>query len=95
MSNRIPGTPTAVSRRHAYPRSGLRQGHQLDFSAREFGVEVWAVDETVSPSDNEFFDAAIGIVDIGFTREVPTAANAPEYPRPEFAEHWSYVQTMG
>lgn len=53
------------------------------------------MDETVSPSDNEFFDAAIGIVDIGFTREVPTAANAPEYPRPEFAEHWSYVQTMG
>ena len=119
------------------------------FLAREFGVEVWAVDKTVSPSENrqrattldqaskvyplrldarrlpfanEFFDAVIGIdsflyfatderyleylvpfikprgyvgvVDIGFTREVPSAAQAPEYLRPEFAEHWSYVHTL-
>jgi len=119
------------------------------FLAREFGVEVWAVDETVSPSDNrqraialdpnsqvfplrvdarhlpfanEFFDAVIGIdsflyfatderyvgylapfikprgyigiVDIGFTREIPSVAHAPEYLRPEFAEHWSYVHTL-
>lgn len=119
------------------------------FLAREFGVEVWAVDETVSPDDNrrravaldpdsrvfplrldarrlpfanEFFDAVIGIdsflyfatderyvgylapfikprgyigiVDIGFTREVPSVAHAPEYLRPEFAEHWSYVHTL-
>jgi cyclopropane fatty-acyl-phospholipid synthase-like methyltransferase len=119
------------------------------FLAREFGVEVWAVDKTVSPSDNrqrattldrtsrvfplridarrlpfanEFFDAVIGIdsflyfatderflgylvpfikprgyigvVDIGFTREVPSAEQAPEYLRREFAEHWSYVHTL-
>jgi len=119
------------------------------FLAREYGVQVWAVDETVSPSDNrqrcialdpdsqvfplradarrlpfanEFFDAVIGIdsflyfatderylgylapfikprgyigmVDIGFTREVPSVAHAPEYLRPEFAEHWSYVHTL-
>jgi cyclopropane fatty-acyl-phospholipid synthase-like methyltransferase len=119
------------------------------FLAREFGVEVWAVDNTVSPSENrlrattldptaqvfpllldarrlpfanEFFDAVIGIdsflyfatderylgylvpfikpggyigvVDIGFTREVPSAEHAPEFLRPEFAEHWSYVHTL-
>lgn len=119
------------------------------FLAREFGVEVWAVDAAISPSDNraraiafdpgikvlplkvdarslpfanEFFDAVIGIdsflyfatderflsylipfvkpggyvgiVDIGFTREVPSIAEAPEYLRPEFAEHWSFVHTL-
>lgn len=119
------------------------------FLAREFGVEVWAIDEAVAPSDNhqraialdsqlrvfplsidarrlpfanEFFDVVIGIdsflyfatderylaylapfikpggyigiVDIGFTREVQSAAHAPEYLRPEFAEHWSYVHTL-
>jgi cyclopropane fatty-acyl-phospholipid synthase-like methyltransferase len=119
------------------------------FLAREFGVEVWAVDTAISPSDNReravafdanlrvfplqldarrlpfanhFFDAVIGIdsfmyfatderflsylipfirpkgfvgiVDIGFTREVPSAAQAPEYLRPEFAEHWSYVHSL-
>ena len=119
------------------------------FLTREFGVEVWAVDENVSPSDNRqraitldpdsqvfplqidarrlpfahaFFDAVIGIdsflyfatderylgylasfikprgyigiVDIGFTRDVPSAAHAPEYLRPELAEHWSFVHTL-
>jgi cyclopropane fatty-acyl-phospholipid synthase-like methyltransferase len=119
------------------------------FLAREFGVEVWALDKDVSPSENrqrataldrhsrvfplrldarrlpfanEFFDAVIGIdsflyfatderyleylvpfikphghigvVDIGFTREVASVAQAPEYLRPEFAKHWSYVHTL-
>ena len=119
------------------------------FLAREFGVEVWAVDEAVSPSENrqralaldadsrvfplrvdarrlpfadEFFDAVIGIdsflyfatderylgtlapfikpsgyigiVDIGFTREIPSIAHAPEYLREEFSEHWSFVHTL-
>jgi cyclopropane fatty-acyl-phospholipid synthase-like methyltransferase len=128
---------------------GCGRGTSSIFLAREFGVEVWAVDEAVSPSDNhqrattldcaskvfplrvdarrlpfanEFFDAVIGIdsflyfatderylsylvpflkprgyiglVDIGFTREVPSAAQAPEYLRPEFAEHWSFVHTL-
>jgi cyclopropane fatty-acyl-phospholipid synthase-like methyltransferase len=36
----------------------------------------------------------IGIVDIGFTRKVPSVAHAPEYLRPEFAEHWSCVHTL-
>ena len=119
------------------------------FLAQEFGVDVWAVDESVCPSENrqravaldvnsqvfplrldarrlpfahDFFDAVIGIdsflyfatderylgyitdfikpsgyigiVDIGFTREVPSVAHAPEYLRPEFAEHWSYVHSL-
>lgn len=119
------------------------------FLAREFEVEVWAVDQTVSPSENfqramtldpaarvfplrcdarslpfpdAFFDAVIGIdsfhyfatderylgyltafikprgyigiVDIGFTRDIPSASQAPEYLQPEFAEHWSYVHTL-
>jgi cyclopropane fatty-acyl-phospholipid synthase-like methyltransferase len=142
--------------RHLPLRAGMRildlgcgKATSSIFLAREFGVEVWAVDETVPPSDNrrraiamdanaqvfplrvdarrlpfadEFFDAVIGIdsflyfatdehflgnlasfikpggyvgiVDIGFTREVPSIAQAPEYLRPEFAEHWSYVHTL-
>jgi cyclopropane fatty-acyl-phospholipid synthase-like methyltransferase len=119
------------------------------FLAREFGVEVWAADKDVPPSENhqravslgcatqvfplridarrlpfadEFFDAVIGIdsflyfatderylgylvpfikpqgfvgiVDIAFTRELNSVADAPAYLQPEFAEHWSFVHTV-
>jgi cyclopropane fatty-acyl-phospholipid synthase-like methyltransferase len=116
------------------------------FLAREFGVEVWAVDGQVSPNDNRtraiefgcersvfplrveahalpfaagFFDAIIaidsylyfgtddrylgylagfvkaggyiGVVDIGFTREVENVADVPEYLRRQYPTHWSFV----
>lgn len=119
------------------------------FLAREFGVEVWAVDGTTSPSENykravalecqssvfplrveahglpfanSFFDAVIaidsflyygtddrylryvlqfiktggfiGLVDVAFTRDISCASDAPEYLRPEFEKHWSYVHTI-
>lgn len=119
------------------------------FLAREFEVEVWAADNTVSVDDNyrravelgcdrrvfplrvdarqlpfprAFFDAVIaidsflyfgtddrylsyvaefikpgghvGIVDIGLSRELGSAAEAPEHLRAEYAGHWSYVHTV-
>ena len=142
--------------RHLPFRAGMRildlgcgRATSSIFLAREFEVEVWAVDQAVSPSENferaitldpgarvfplrcdarslpfadEFFDAVIGIdsflyfatderylsylttfikprgyigvVDIGFSRDIATVAQAPKYLRPEFAEHWSYVHTL-
>ena len=119
------------------------------FLAREFGVEVWAADGTISPSENykraisleceaivfpvrvdahslpfakDFFDVVvainsflyfgtddrylsyliqfikpggfIGVVDIAFTREVRSIEEAPEYLRPQYQKHWSYVHTL-
>jgi SAM-dependent methyltransferase len=116
------------------------------FLAREFGVEVWAVDLWASPSDNRqraidfgcersvfplrieahalpfaegFFDAVIaidsflyfgtderylsyllrfvkpggyiGVVDVGFSREIDGIADAPDYLREDYATHWSFV----
>ena len=118
------------------------------FLAREFGVEVWAADMTVCPSENrrravqfgcertvfplrieahalpfagEFFDAVIaidsflyfgtddrylgyllqfikpggwlGVVDIAFTREVESRADAPDYLREQYPTHWSFVHS--
>ena len=119
------------------------------FLAREFGVEVWAVDATTCPSENRrravalgceanvfplrgdahnlpfaknFFDAVIaidsflyygtddrylsyvtqfikpggfiGIVDIAFTRNVRSIDDAPDYLRPQYQKHWSYVHSV-
>ncbi len=119
------------------------------FLAREFGVEVWAVDGATSPTDNhkrarelqcearvfplrvdahslpfakDFFDAVIaidsflyfgtddrylgyltqfikpggfvGVVDIAFTRELRSIEDAPEYLRPQYPKHWSYVHSV-
>jgi len=116
------------------------------FLAREFGVEVWAVNGKVSPNDNRaravefgcersvfplrveahalpfaagFFDAIIaidsylyfgtddrylgylarfvkaggyiGVVDIGFTREIENVADVPEYLSTQYPTHWSFV----
>ncbi len=116
------------------------------FLAREFNVEVWAVDGAVSADHNRaravefgcersvfplrveahalpfaagFFDAVIaidsylyfgtddrylaylagflkpagylGVVDIAFTRELRSAADAPEYLRTRYPTHWSFV----
>jgi cyclopropane fatty-acyl-phospholipid synthase-like methyltransferase len=116
------------------------------FLAREFGVEVWAADLWVSPSDNRqraiefgcersvfplrveahdlpfaenFFDAVvaidsylyfgtderylsyllkfvkpgghIGVVDIGFRREIDGIADAPDFLREHYPTHWSFV----
>ena len=119
------------------------------FLAREFGVQVWAVDDATSPTENrkrtldlecdanvfplrldahnlpfakEFFDAVIaidsylyfgtddrylayiaqyikpegfiGVVDLAFTRELRSIDDAPEYLRPQYAKHWSYVHSI-
>jgi cyclopropane fatty-acyl-phospholipid synthase-like methyltransferase len=119
------------------------------FLAREFGVEVWAVDGATSPSENHkravalacetrvfplradahnlpfakgFFDAVIaidsflyygtddrylsyvaqfiapggfiGVVDIAFTRELRSSEDVPEYLRPQYQKHWSYVHSI-
>jgi cyclopropane fatty-acyl-phospholipid synthase-like methyltransferase len=119
------------------------------FLAREFGVEVWAVDGATSPTENrkraigqqceasvfalrvdahslpfagEFFDAVvaidsflyfgtddryldyllqfikpggfIGVVDIAFTRELQSIQDAPDYLRPQYPKHWSYVHSV-
>jgi cyclopropane fatty-acyl-phospholipid synthase-like methyltransferase len=36
----------------------------------------------------------IGVVDIAFTRDVQSIDDAPEYLRPQFEKHWSYVHTV-
>jgi cyclopropane fatty-acyl-phospholipid synthase-like methyltransferase len=36
----------------------------------------------------------IGIVDIAFTREVLSVEDAPEYLRPQYNKHWSYVHSV-
>ena len=119
------------------------------FLAREFGVEVWAVDGAISPTENykraialgceasvfpvrvdahslpfakDFFDVVVaidsflyfgtddrylgylvqfvkpggfvGVVDIAFRREIRSIEEAPEYLRPQYQKHWSYVHTL-
>jgi cyclopropane fatty-acyl-phospholipid synthase-like methyltransferase len=142
--------------RHLPFRAGMRildlgcgKATSSIFLAREFGVEVWAADDTTSPSENrkravalgceasvfplrvdahslpfakDFFDAVIaidsflyygtgdrylsylvqfikpggfiGVVDIAFTRDVRSIKDVPEYLRPEYQKHWSYVHTI-
>jgi cyclopropane fatty-acyl-phospholipid synthase-like methyltransferase len=36
----------------------------------------------------------IGIVDIAFTREIRSIEQAPDYLRPQYQKHWSYVHTI-
>jgi len=36
----------------------------------------------------------IGVVDIAFTRELRSIEDAPEYLRPQYAKHWSYVHSV-
>jgi cyclopropane fatty-acyl-phospholipid synthase-like methyltransferase len=36
----------------------------------------------------------IGVVDIAFTRDVQSIEDAPEFLRPQFEKHWSYVHTV-
>ena len=36
----------------------------------------------------------IGVVDIAFTRDVRSIEDAPEYLRPQYSKHWSYVHTI-
>lgn len=119
------------------------------FLAREFGVQVWAVDIQVSATKNleriieagcdgsvypieadarnlpfahGFFDAivaatsylyfgtderylpylseyakpgsSIGVVDVCFTREIPSIDDAPEYLRDHYTDYWYYVHTV-
>ena len=119
------------------------------FLAREFKVQVWAVDGGTSASENfqraiflesdtrvfplrldahslpfakNFFDAVvaidsylyfgtderylpyitkfikpngyIGVVDIGFRREIRTIGQAPEYLRPQYEKFWSSIHTV-
>ncbi|HKB72170.1 MAG TPA: methyltransferase domain-containing protein [Thermoanaerobaculia bacterium] len=36
----------------------------------------------------------IGVADVAFTREIPTADDAPEFLRATFGEHWSFVHSV-
>jgi SAM-dependent methyltransferase len=36
----------------------------------------------------------IGIVDIAFTRDIRSIEDAPEYLRPQYQKHWSYVHSV-
>jgi cyclopropane fatty-acyl-phospholipid synthase-like methyltransferase len=36
----------------------------------------------------------IGVVDIAFTRNIQSIEDAPEYLRPQYNKHWSYVHTI-
>jgi hypothetical protein len=36
----------------------------------------------------------IGVVDIAFTRELRSIEDAPEYLRPQYPKHWSYVHSV-
>jgi cyclopropane fatty-acyl-phospholipid synthase-like methyltransferase len=36
----------------------------------------------------------IGVVDIAFTREIRSVEDAPEYLRPQYQKHWSYVHSI-
>jgi len=36
----------------------------------------------------------IGVVDIAFARNIRSIEDAPEYLRPQFEKHWSYVHTI-
>jgi cyclopropane fatty-acyl-phospholipid synthase-like methyltransferase len=39
-------------------------------------------------------DGHIGVVDIAFTREIGSIEEAPDYLRPQYQKHWSYVHTV-
>jgi cyclopropane fatty-acyl-phospholipid synthase-like methyltransferase len=77
--------------------------HSLPF-AKEFFDAVIAIDSFLYFGTDERYlgylaqfikpGGFIGVVDIGFTRELRSIEDAPEYLRPQYAKHWSYVHSV-
>jgi cyclopropane fatty-acyl-phospholipid synthase-like methyltransferase len=77
--------------------------HGLPF-AKEFFDAVIAIDSFLYfGTDDRYLSyvlqfikprGLIGLVDIAFTREVSSMADAPSYLQPQYGKHWSYVHTI-
>ena len=77
--------------------------HSLPF-AKDFFDTVIAIDSFVYfGTDDRYLSylvqfikpgGFIGVVDIAFTRDVRSVDDAPEYLRPHYHKHWSYVHTV-
>jgi cyclopropane fatty-acyl-phospholipid synthase-like methyltransferase len=77
--------------------------HSLPF-AREFFDNVIAIDSFLYfGTDDRYLSyllqfvkpgGFIGVVDIAFTRELRSIDDAPEYLRPQYPKHWSYVHSV-
>ena len=76
--------------------------HSLPF-AKDFFDAVIAIDSFLYyGTDDRYLNyliqfiklgGFIGVVDIAFTRDVQSIEDAPEYLRPQYQKHWSYVHT--
>ena len=77
--------------------------HGLPF-AREFFDAVIAIDSYLYfGTDDRYLGylaqfikpgGFIGVVDIAFTRELQSIEDAPEFLRPQYPKHWSYVHSV-
>src|ERR1700733_13115934 len=77
--------------------------HSLPF-AKEFFDGVIAIDSFLYfGTDDRYLGyliqfikpgGFIGVVDIAFTRELRSIEEAPDYLRPQYAKHWSYVHSV-
>ena len=77
--------------------------HNLPF-ARDFFDAVIAIDSFLyyGTDDrylgylNQFIKPGgfVGVVDIAFTRDIRSVEDAPEYLRPQYQKHWSYVHSI-
>jgi len=79
------------------------EAHSLPF-AKDFFDAVIAIDSFLYyGTDDRYLSylaqfikpgGFIGVVDIAFTRDVHSVDDAPEYLRPQYQKHWSYVHTV-
>jgi cyclopropane fatty-acyl-phospholipid synthase-like methyltransferase len=77
--------------------------HSLPF-AKEFFDAVVAIDSYLYFGTDERYlpyvvqfikpDGFIGLVDIGFRREIRSVEEAPEYLRPQYEKYWSSIHTV-
>ena len=77
--------------------------HNLPF-AKEFFDAVVAIDSYLYFGTDERYlpyivqfikpDGFIGVVDIGFRREIRSIEEAPEYLRPQYEKYWSSIHTI-
>jgi cyclopropane fatty-acyl-phospholipid synthase-like methyltransferase len=77
--------------------------HSLPF-AKEFFDAVVAIDSYLYFGTDERYlpyivqfikpDGFIGVVDIGFRREIRSIEEAPEYLRPQYEKYWSSIHTV-
>jgi len=77
--------------------------HSLPFAKEFFDVAI-AIDSYLYFGTDERYLAYliqfikpggfVGVVDIAFTRELQSIEDAPEYLRPQYSKHWSYVHSV-